>query len=151
MKRILIFLLIAIFFAFCGVAFLSLVIYDGDVAMIAPSILFMLISAVLIAVGIREWCVRADRYIFEDGGLKKMRRGETVAIMRKEDVERLVIVKDIFGDKNDIHLISFRHGGRKYIVAVNDRNKEEINKFITGAPHTERGNLWYYLLELISW
>jgi hypothetical protein len=36
-------------------------------------------------------------------------------------------------------------------VAVNDRNKEEINKFIVGAPYTERGNLWYYLLELISW
>lgn len=151
MKNCLVSLLFAVFFALCGVAFLSLVIDDGDVAMIAPSILFMLISVVLIAVGIREWCVRADRYIFEDGGLKKMRRGETVATIRKEDVERLVIVKDIFGDKDKIHLISFKHGGRRYIVAVNDRNKEEINKFIVGAPYTERGNLWYYLLELISW
>lgn len=149
MKKILLHILLALTFIICTVLFADLAIEDGDLAMIAPAIIFALLAVLLVFVFVRCAVLGLNNYHFENNSLQITRKSRQISRIDKNEVEGLVVVSDIWSQ--EIHFITLRAYGRKWVVFYSGENKEGLSDFIEGLPCERKNNLWYYLLELLSW
>lgn len=68
--------------------------------------------------------------------------------IHRDDIFGITLVLDVFTEAP--YLVSFVSEGKKYYVAVNHENENDILRFIEGKGFAQKKNWWYYLIMFFS-
>ena len=142
-------MLLVLSFGMCAFFFGRVLLEDGELSLIVPAVIFTAFTILFICVLLKYTIIGLNNYHFENNSLQIMRKNKQIARIDKNEIEELSVVSDVLSQ--DIHFITLRAHGRKWVVFISDENKEGLSDFIEGLPCERKNNLWYYLLELISW
>ena len=149
MKRILTMSFAAIFFAFATAQFLTVAVSDDGDMMVVPTFLFGTFALAFVCILLKELIIGTNVYLFENNTLQIKRKKVLVWEINKNDIEDLVVVCD--ANDGDVHYVTFRYGGKKHVIFNYKKHREGLENFIDGVPAVKKSNLWYYVLELLSW
>ena len=126
----------------------------GDLTFIAPAILFAVLSVLIGYFLLLETVIGYKTYGYEMGCVTVQRKCRTIAVIQKEQIERLVIFYDTtalkLDNKKEIHYFKIYHGGKSYAIEASRFPEEALKELIRDIRYEEKTNSLYYLLRMFS-
>ena len=148
MKRYLTLVTSLVLFGAISAAFMWAMMDERDYVLIAPTVLFGLFVAVLFVCLVRELLIGHNEYEIENCYLHIKRKGRVFTSVSKEDVERLVVICDLFTNEKEALVITA--GEKKYYVKLTKENRGMLIGFADGIPYEAKKNAWYYVVSFFA-
>ena len=145
MRKILI-ALIDLFFMLSAFAVFSFTFDDFHISLMILALVFLLGSAVVSYLLIKEMVSGEKTYDYSDSKLYMYQKGKLRYTFDKDTAEDITLIFDFFNDS--LYMISFIFEGKKHYISLNAQNESHVNSFIDGTLYTRKNNWWYYLLQL---
>ncbi len=143
MKKFLILFLITLLIGLIIVLFVFLKDIMERVIISIP--LFILLACFIYLLVI-DCFVGKKEYIYQDNILIIKRRNQVLNTIRQTDVKKMIVYYDCINE-SEIYRISFKCK-KRYIIYVNENNKETINNFISGMKYEKKKNYLYHFLSI---
>jgi len=118
-----------------------------NVDLLIISIIFALITLVLIIAVIFDLFVGHNELIFKKEQIILGRKGEILYSIPKSNVLNPVLTYD--SNNKESCMLSFKSGRKKYYVSINKGNKKAIDAFLKDVKYTKRENTLEYFLQHI--
>ena len=148
MKRIMQLALLNVLLIALSLVFVLSYIEERDLAFLVPGVIFTTGAVCFLCLLGVQIVFGCKTYVFADSSVHIWQKGKMRRCIHRDDVFEITLVLDVFTEAP--YLVSFVSEGKKYYVAVNHENENDILGFIEGKGFAQKKNWWYYLIMFFS-